>query len=249
MGNSKEFKKYWPADVHCIGKDIIKFHAVYWPAMLLSAGLELPKTIFVHGFITANGQKMSKSLGNVIDPIKLAEKYLPAGRQAAQDAVRYYLLREIPPIEDGDFTYEKFEQRYNSDLADGIGNLVSRVVALAAKSNPKFQITKPKKILNPKLKKEIKSTHAAVDKLLGGFRFNEALKAIWDLISWCDKCINEEKPWEGKKNAKVVISDLICAINEIAELIDPFLPETSEKIKNIIKTKKSAVLFPRLNAH
>jgi len=121
---TKQFKKLWPADVHCIGKDILKFHAVIWPAMLLSAGLELPKSIFVHGFINVAGQKMSKSLGNVVDPFELIKKY-------GVDTVRYFLLREIPSTEDGDFTREKFEQRYNSDLASGIGNLVARVNAMA----------------------------------------------------------------------------------------------------------------------
>ena len=124
--NSEQFKKYWPADVHCIGKDIMKFHAIFWPAMLLSAKLPLPKTIFVHGFINVGGQKMSKSLGNVIDPFELVKKY-------GADAVRYYLLREILPTEDGDFTYEKFEQRYNSDLAGGIGNLVARTLGISSK--------------------------------------------------------------------------------------------------------------------
>ena len=133
----EKFKKYWPADVHVVGKDILRFHATIWPAMLLSLGIELPKTIFVHGFITADGQKMSKSLGNVIDPFELVEKY-------GTDAVRYFFLREIPSTEDGDFSYEKFEVRYNADLASGLGNLVARVVTLATKeiSNDKFLISK-----------------------------------------------------------------------------------------------------------
>ncbi|PJB98939.1 MAG: methionine--tRNA ligase, partial [Candidatus Nealsonbacteria bacterium CG_4_9_14_0_8_um_filter_36_17] len=122
--NGENFKKYWPADVHCLGKDILRFHSTIWLGMLLSLGLELPKNIFVHGFITSNGQKMSKSLGNVIDPFELVKKY-------GTDAVRYFLLREITPTEDGDFTYEKFEARYNSDLASGLGNLVARVLTLA----------------------------------------------------------------------------------------------------------------------
>ncbi len=238
-GNEKKFKKYWPADVHCIGKDIIKFHAIFWPAMLLSADLPLPKSIFIHGFINITGQKMSKSLGNVIDPFELVKKY-------GADAVRYYLLREILPTEDGDFTYEKFEQRYNSDLAAGIGNLLSRVSTMAVKLNLKSKVKNPKKNTNPKLKKNIEKTKKECKKYLKEFKFNEALKVIWELISWCDKYINEEKPWENKKNSIQVISDLLSALQNIAELLLPFLPETSEKIKKILEEKKSTALFPRI---
>src|SRR3989344_1895241 len=117
---TEQFKKYWPVDVHLIGKDILRFHALYWPAMLLSAGLDLPKAIYVHGFITVEGEKMSKTVGNVIDPFELIEKY-------GSDVVRYFLLREIPSTEDGDFSFKKLEDRYNGDLANGLGNLVQRV--------------------------------------------------------------------------------------------------------------------------
>ncbi len=228
--NGKNFKKYWPADVHCIGKDILKFHALIWPGMLLSLGLPLPKTIFIHGFITVAGQKMSKSLGNVIDPFKLVEKY-------GTDAVRYYLLREIPSTEDGDFTYEKFEQRYNSDLADGIGNLVARVQKLAEIFNLQFSISN--KFSNPDFQKIINKTQKNYRKALDEFKFNETLKSIWELISFCDKYIEEKKPWQSKD--KKVISDLLVVLDNIAGLLEPFLPETSEKIKK--RTTKP--LFPR----
>src|SRR3989344_4974476 len=120
------FKKFWPADVHVIGKDILRFHAAIWPAMLISAKLPLPKTLFVHGFINSGGQKMSKSLGNVVDPFYYIENY-------GADALRYFLFREIPSTEDGDFTEEKFRERYNADFANGLGNLLSRVLAIGAK--------------------------------------------------------------------------------------------------------------------
>jgi len=121
------YQKFWPADVHLIGKDITRFHAIFWPAILLSAGLPLPKALYVHGFITADGQKMSKTLGNVIDPFKLVEKY-------GVDVTRYFLLREIPSGDDGDFSYDKLERRYNADLANTYGNLVSRILTLIDKS-------------------------------------------------------------------------------------------------------------------
>ncbi len=228
--DDKKFKRYWPADVHCIGKDIVKFHAIYWPAMLLSAGLDLPKSIFIHGFINVGGQKMSKSLGNVIDPFELVNKY-------GTDAVRYYLLREITSTEDGDFTDEKFEQRYNADLAGGIGNLVARVLGIAG---GKVFAAKATKITKTKIEETKKNYKLA----LGNFKFNEALFVIWELISYCDKYINDEKLWETKKPE--VLSDLVFAISETSSLLAPFLPETSEKIQQALKTGKKENLFPRV---
>lgn len=232
-------EKYWPADVHCIGKDILKFHALIWPAMLLSLGRDLPKKIFVHGFIGVDGQKMSKSLGNVIDPFELVEKY-------GTDAVRYYLLREIPSAGDGDFTYEKFEQRYNSDLASGIGNLLARVRTMA--ENVGFKNGNIKDV-----EPEIIKTQKAYKKALEEFKFNEALKSVWDLISFCDKYIEKEKPWERQENSAKILDNLLIVLDNIVELLEPFLPETSEKIKKEIKRKnnkfsnpKSSSLFPRI---
>ncbi|MEK7562549.1 MAG: methionine--tRNA ligase [Patescibacteria group bacterium] len=233
----KKFKDFWPG-FQVAGKDNLRQQSSMWQAMLLSAGLPNSKQIFIHGFITANGQKMSKSLGNVINPTELVEKY-------GTDAVRYYLLREIPSTEDGDFTYEKFEQRYNSDLAGGIGNLVSRVVAMAVKLDC-FAASAPR---NDKLKKEIKKTEKQVEALLSEFKFHEALKVIWALISWCDKYINEAKPWEGKEGSEKAISDLLFSIETIGELLQPFLPETSEKIKKALEEKKIGALFPRISSH
>ena len=230
----EKFKKYWPADVHAIGKDITKFHAIYWPAMLLSLGLKLPKTIFVHGFITVAGQKMSKSLGNVIDPFELVEKY-------GTDAVRYYLLREILPTEDSDITIEKFIQRYNCDLAGGIGNLLARTLALAKKEN--FKKEHP----TPKIKKAIEKTQKEYLQQLEDFKFNDALKSIWDFISFCDKYINTEKPWEQKENSAKVISDVLFALEKISNLLAPFLPETSVKIRQILAKGESEALFPRVD--
>ncbi|MFH1714179.1 MAG: methionine--tRNA ligase [Candidatus Nealsonbacteria bacterium] len=229
--NGKKFKSYWPADVHVIGKGILRFHAVYWPAMLISAGITLPKKIFVHGYITISGQKISKSLGNVIDPFELVDKY-------GTDPVRYFLLREISSTEDGDFTYEKFEARYNSDLAKGLGNLVSRVVTLAAGFSAKPSL------VSVKLGLAIKKTGEKCDKALNEFKFNEALASIWELISFCDRYIEKEKPWETKD--KKVINNLLKALGEIARLLKPFLPETSEKISEQLKNKKSKALFPRI---
>jgi len=229
------FKKYWPPDIHFLGKDILRFHATIWLGMLLSLGLPLPKTIFVHGFISSAGQKMSKSLGNVVDPFELVSKY-------GIDAVRYFLLREIPSTDDGDFTYDKFEKRYNSDLAGGLGNLVARVVTIADKSG----IQPSKQVKDAKMRAILNKTKKNYKKTLGEFKFSEVLVLIWDLIGFCDRHIEKEKPWQAGSNQKEVIGDLLLVIKGIAEMIDPFLPEASQKIKNQLKTIKSEPLFPRI---
>ncbi|MFH1656176.1 MAG: methionine--tRNA ligase [Candidatus Nealsonbacteria bacterium] len=248
QNNGEKFKKYWPADVHCIGKDILKFHGLFWPAMLLSLDLSLPKTIFVHGFISVDGQKMSKSLGNVVDPFELVEKY-------GTDAIRYFLLSEIPSTEDGDFSYQKFEARYNSDLAGGIGNLVARTRGMIKKRKvrkEKINII----IQNSKLEKKIKEVRNNYIKAIDGFKFNTALKLIWELIGFCDRYIEQEKPWEQKEGSDRVLFDLLYTLKEIADLLKPFLPETSEKIfkeieidekKEDFKNKESKILFPRVD--
>jgi len=234
--DNKKFKKYWPPDIQFLGKDILRFHATIWLGILLSLRLKLPKNIFVHGFITSGGQKMSKSSGKVVDPFDLVKKY-------GVDAVRYFLLREIPAAEDGDFTEEKFKERYNADLAGGIGNLVARVLTLATK----FKIQKSKgkiTIQNFKFAEVLVSIKDKTKGFIENFKFNEALSEIWGLISMCDKYVNEEKPWEGEREN--VISDLLITIAEITELLKPFLPETSEKIFKQMENNKSEPLFPRL---
>ena len=257
--NSKKFQEWWQKNenkLHIVGKGILRFHGIYWIAFLLSAKLALPKIIFVHGYLTSAGQKMSKSLGNVIDPFELVKKY-------GCDPVRYFLLREIPPTEDGDFTYQKFEERYNADLASGLGNLVARVVTLAAelktqKSNLKNRASKGSEgedenevfiapeTQNLKLKEEIKKTQQKYKKALAEFKFNEALISTWELISFCDKYIERERPWEKSEKQLSIINNLLFALDNIAQLLQPFLPETSEKIKKQLKTKKSQPLFPRI---
>jgi len=223
---------YWPPDLQCIGKDILRFHALIWPAMLIALGLPRPKNILVHGFITAGGQKMSKSLGNVIDPFELVEKY-------GADAVRYFLLREIPSTEDGDFTYEKFIERYNADLAKGLGNLVSRTLTLAEK----FKI-KEVKSSQSVLESFLNGPKEKYDKALKDFKFNEGLIAIWEIIGKLDKYIDKEEPWKGGEKAIQVISDSLFVLEEIAKFLQPFLPGTSEIIFQQLKTKKSEILFP-----
>ena len=230
--NGPLFKKYWPADVHIIGKGISRFHAIYWPAMLQSVGLPLPKEIFVHGYVTVNGQKISKSLGNVINPFALVKKY-------GTDPIRYYLLKEIPAYDDGDFSESRFREVYNADLANGLGNLVARVAKLCEKAEIET-------------KKSDDSSHFSeeVNKFLTEFKFDEALKFIWEKISQVDHYLDEKKPWLLKENEiGEICLDLIKKIQEITVLLTPFLPETAEKIQKQFqgtKIKAEASLFPRL---
>ncbi|MDO8486637.1 MAG: methionine--tRNA ligase [Candidatus Staskawiczbacteria bacterium] len=230
--DADKFSNFWPV-FQVAGKDNLRQQSSIWQAMLMSAGLPPSRQIFIHGFINSNGQKMSKSFGNVIDPFELVKKY-------GTDAVRYYLLREISPTEDGDFTYEKFEQRYNGDLAGGIGNLVARTIALDIKLNASQTKT------TSKINKAINTAKKDYEKYLDDFKFNESLKTIWELIGFCDKYINEEKPWEAGENANQVISDVLSALTNIADLLNPLLPETSEKIKQLINHKKQEAIFPRV---
>lgn len=244
--DESKFNEFWQNNdfkVHVIGKGIVRFHSVYWLAMLLSAGISLPKTIFVHGYVTVDNQKMSKSVGNVIDPVELVDKY-------GVDAVRYFLLREIPSAGDGDFTFEKFEKRYNSDLASGLGNLFSRTVAMVIKAgmDKDFEIA-PEQMF---FKKEEEIEKKVSDKF---FQFNDTLSDIWELVAFCDKYIDEEKPWEIKdlEKQKLIFSNLLFSLFAVSRLAEPFLPETSEKMKEqlgesegIFNIKKGESLFPRI---
>jgi methionyl-tRNA synthetase len=228
--DEEKWKKWWPADLHVIGKDINRFHTVYWPAMLLSAGLPLPKQILIHGFVNAKGgEKFSKSLGNAPDPKEVIEKY-------GLEPVRYYMLSQIPINGDGDFDTDRFEEIYNADLANGLGNLVARVARLAETNQ--IVAPKPPTSFDSKLESHLKE-----------FKFNEALQHLWGEISAADKKVNEEKPWglEGEK-AKEVLEDLVKRIQHIALNLEPFLPETSEKILKQFsgQIKSGEPLFPRI---
>lgn len=220
----------WPADVHVIGKGILRFHAIYWPAFLLSAKLPLPKSLFVHGYFTVNGQKMSKTLGNVINPQDLINKY-------GTDALRYYLLSQIPSTDDGDFSEEKLKIVYNADLANGLGNLVSRVAKLCETNGFKAE-----QALNVWCNDAIKA--------LDEYKFNEALQAIWVLIADTDKKINEVKPWTlTGSELETVLEILVKRVQEIGFNLRPFLPETAENIlSHFSKEKITAIepIFPRI---
>jgi methionyl-tRNA synthetase len=230
--DEQEYIKWWPADVHVIGKGITRFHAVYWPAFLLSAKLKLPKTIFVHGYFTVDGQKMSKTLGNVIDPFDLIKKY-------GADPIRYYFLREIPPFSDGDFSERRFKELYNADLANGLGNLVARVSKLS--QNLQF----------PELKQsQFRELSNEYLRALEEFQFNNALTTIWEIEKNTDKYIDEHEPWKLQgKPLEIVLTQAIENIRLIAFLLQPFLPDTAEKILAQFKgptITSQPPLFPRI---
>ena len=214
-------QKWWPADLHVVGKDIIKFHCALWPAMLMSAGLPLPKQLFVHGYYTMNGQKISKSLGNAIDPKDLVETY-------GLDAVRYFLLREITFGGDGDFSIERLSVRYDADLANGLGNLISRVITLAA-GRTSFSV-------GNNLKAEFVNCWASYNLALINNQPHDALDAIWQILKLCDQYIDEKEPWRLAKDASrepellAVLGTLTEALRQIAWLLIPLLPETAAKI-------------------
>lgn len=244
--DESKFNEFWQNNefkTHVIGKGIVRFHSVYWLAMLLSAGISLPRVLFVHGYLTVDNQKMSKSIGNVIDPKELVLKY-------GSEGVRYFLLREIPAMGDGDFTYEKFEKRYNSDLASGLGNLFSRTLAMIIKAelDSNFKV-KPNSIFIEK------NNEIEAKVVLKFIQFNETLMDIWELVSFCDKYIEEEKPWEVTdiEKQKEIFSNLIYSLNNISKMIEPFLPLTSQKMKEQLgdsgdgfNIKKGDSLFPRI---
>ena len=227
----------WDSDteiVHIVGKDVARMHALLWPSMLKAAGYELPSNIYDHAFLSKDGKKISKSLGNVISPKELVEKY-------GVDPVRYYFLRYGPIVEDSDFSDEHFKIIYNADLANGLGNTVSRLAKLAEKSGLSFTVNRnDTDILSQEL------TQA-----FDVFRVDIALEIIWKRLSSLDKHINENEPWgiKDEKKLKEVLEYEVCELLKIAKLCEPFIPNTSKTILELFSGEKVTApksLFPRL---
>jgi methionyl-tRNA synthetase len=233
----EDFKNFWPANVQVIGKDIIRFHAAIWPAMLLSLGLELPKQLYVHGFVTLNGETMSKSRGNVVAPKEVIDKY-------GAEAFRYYFLRHIPSYEDGDFSWEKIEAAYNNELANELGNAVQRTAAMIMKyQNGLIGDTPPATHDSAPIKEHVEQCH-----------FDRALDEIWEQVRGLNQYIDETKPWEiaktdDKDHLREVLAYQASCLLEIADLIEPFLPETAVKIRNVFDSgvirPTTETLFPK----
>jgi len=261
------FKKYWPADVHLIGKDILRFHTIYWPIMLMALEVELPKQVFGHGWLLVDGGKMSKSKGNVVDPVVLVDHF-------GVDAVRYFLLREIPFGSDGLFNNETFIKKINSDLANDLGNLLSRSVSMVDKY---FEGVIPEKNIQGEFDEELialcEKTPKLVSDAIDGLKIPEALSHIWTLIGRSNKYIDETTPWilardeEQKGRLGGVLYNLIEVLRIVSALVEPFLPTTAEKIreqisaedisfeslknfgitKSGVKVNKGEIIFPRID--
>jgi methionyl-tRNA synthetase len=236
--NSETFQKYWlncRNKTHVIGKGVNRFHSIYWPAILMSAGLPTPETVFVHGYITINGQKISKSLGNVIDPVVQVEQY-------GTDAVRYYLLRAVSPYEDGDFSESRFREVFNADLANNLGNLARRIETLAVKAG----------YAAPPV--ETPAAPAGYIEAMDEFRFNDALASLWTLANGMNGRIEEVKPWELQKQGRTeeltaFLHEMVRGIRCLGHWLQPFMPGTAEKLEKTFKegpVERGEPLFPRL---
>ena len=228
--DDKMYTKWWPADVHVIGKGIIRFHAIYWPAFLLSAKLPLPKSLLVHGYITIEGQKMSKTIGNVVNPLTLVDKF-------GTDALRYYLLKEIPTFSDGDFSESRMQDLYSSDLANELGNLLSRVTNLA-------QVNQIKGVeIEFKVRVEDKNYTDYIE----NYELTKALEFVWEKVKSLNRSLDETAPWKNEDNRSEYLTKMLKEIRYVGYLLLPFLPETGKIILNntIGSIKKTAPLFPK----
>ena len=229
-----DIDEWWPAAAQFVGKDILRFHAIIWPAMLIGLGLSLSKVLLSHGFILANGQKMSKSIGNVVDPIEVLEKH-------GLDAFRYYFLKHADTFADSDFTWEKFENAYNNELANDLGNLVQRLATLAKKNG--IVLT------------EIPEFHfdAKYIELMNAFEFSRAFEYLWSKVQDINKRIDEEKPWSLAKNGETeklqeCMQNLILDLLNVNYMLSPFIPQTTERIFEIFENPiapPEIPLFPK----
>ena len=236
--------RYWPADLHIIGKDISRFHAVYWPAFLMSAGIELPKRVFSHGFVFNRGEKMSKSVGNVIDPFSLAEHY-------GLDQLRYFLLREVPFGQDGNYSHEAIVARTNSDLANGLGNLAQRSLSMIAKNcggrvpDPADRIDEDEAL--PAMASE---ALAVARDAMAAQHIHKALAAIFNIVSEGDRYIDAQAPWVLRKTnparMSVVLYTVAETVRRIAVLTQPFMPDASSRLLDLLAVPEHARSFSDL---
>jgi len=232
--NGENFKKFWPANVQLMAQDILKFHTIYWPAILLALDLELPESIGIHGFFTIDGQKISKTLGNVIDPDDLVQRY-------GVDATRYLIMSQFGFGSEADIQIERFPEKYNADLANGLGNLVARTSNLLEKNDIEIDI---KQSSDAKLKKDF-------DTKMFEYKFNEALEVLWNKLRECDEILTKTQPWklEDKNEIKKILEPIAQNILNVANLLVPFTPELAEKIIKQFSEKKiikGEPLFPRI---
>jgi methionyl-tRNA synthetase len=226
----EKFDTFWPADVHMVGKDILRFHAVFWPAFLMSAGVAPPLGVFAHGWWTVEGQKMSKSLGNVVDPYEMVETY-------GADAFRYFLLREVPFGLDGDFSKKALVHRINSDLANDFGNLLNRTLGMLGKYfDGTVPVPSPAGEEDRSLIALAGEVRNAVDEAMEEVEFHKALSAVWDLVKACNRYVDASAPWALAKDAAkrkrlgTVLYNILEAARICVLLSAPFLPAAAQKM-------------------
>ncbi len=233
LNDRHRFQSLWPADMQLLGKDILKFHAVIWPAMLMALNLPLPKTVFAHGWWTSEGQKMSKSLGNVVDPAQVAGEW-------GVDAFRYYLLRQVTFGQDGDFSQSRFRERYDTELANELGNLLSRVLSMIEKYRPGFSPSSPEG-LDVKVEDALKS----LDDLYIKANFSSILDIIWDIIRAANSYVEQSKPWilakEDTEKLDCVLTNLFRVLRAVGWMIYPFMPASSGEIFSQLGVSPSCV--------
>lgn len=231
----QDISDWWPATAQFVGKDILRFHTITWPAILLGLGLPLPKNVVSHGHVLANGQKMSKSIGNVIDPIEVISQH-------GVETLRYFFLRHVDTFADSDFTWEKFENAYNNELANDLGNLAQRLATLCKKNQIKGT------------RDDMAEFDAEYQAFMEKFEFTKAINYTWNLIQDLNKAIDQTKPWELAKQGKTeevisVLGGLVKQISKIAKMLEPFLPETAQKIQETFTATKivppAEPLFPK----
>lgn len=244
--DKEDWQQYWPADVQVIGKDILRFHAGIWPAMLLGLGLQLPKQLLVHGHVIVGGAKMSKTVGNVVDPVQVIDEY-------GLDAFRYYFSRHIPTLDDGDFTWEKFETAYNSELGNDLGNLIQRVASMIVKYQSGVIGE------SEQTEHDMSLYHEAMNTL----EFNNAIDEVWNMVRSLNQYIDNVKPWEVAKNigkdaeAEPHLAEILAhcagALLQIGDLLVPFLPNTAERIHTLFESgvvnMPEGVLYPKVYQH
>lgn len=235
--DDNRFKDFWPASVQVLGKGILRFHAAIWPAMLMGLGLPLPHKLFVHGYVNVDGQKMSKSLGNSVDPFEIISKY-------SADGFRYFFLKHIPSYNDGDFSWAAMEAAYNNELANELGNAVSRTAAMIDRYQNGEIGNLPSSNINPQ----------KYNQALENCRFDSAVEEIWQAVRGLNQYIEQQQPWtvaktEDSNKLQQILAHQVAVLLEIAKLLEPILPDTASKINHVFKSGKiqniDGTLFPK----
>jgi methionyl-tRNA synthetase len=245
-----EWARYWPADVHLIGKDIVRFHAVYWPAFLMSAGLPLPRQVFGHGFLLSRGEKMSKSLGNVVDPMELAERY-------GVDALRYFLLREVSFGQDGSYSAEAIVSRVNAELANSFGNLAQRSLSMIFKNLGGVIPAAGEEAEDSELLAQVEEACLALEREFDRFSFSTGLEAWMAAVFACNQYVDAMAPWALKKTdpdrMAAVLGTLVVAVRKLAVAVQPIIPASAAKLVALIDSgndrkaiEQPTPIFPRL---